>query len=461
MTASNTNHRTSGPSYQATAVILAIVGVCGWVAHGAVAGAAPDPAADVAASDSAAQEGALPPVYLTAPQADAPPIILMLPPAEQGGAGHGAGGRGAAGQSSGAVPGATPVATSVSAGVAPTSMLPGTVAGQTDPGAGTVVYLTAGSTPAASDAPAPTYLTVVPRGDDHAEPGRAPTSHQPGRGAEQTGYQVLATDGSIVYIGRNGQLTANTGKTSSSGVVALGVDGSDLQSGQSTTHTEEASHANGSFQGLTGSGAGRVAAISGFEDHSVSVIGDDQIVTYDDSNVFVDRDGQINANTGDTDSSGLNAVDVVDSRVRAGNSGDSEGDAEDEEEEEEGEGEEAGVAQEAAVEGESADDDEAEPQTTAPGLSAGAGQATVTDEGASSATGPGALVVGADGYDDVSIRSRGNRNLVTYDDSNVVIGGTGGVNAQIGDSDTGGAVVMGIHGSDVEAGCEGDLCYSD
>ena len=70
-------------------------------------------------------------------------------------------------------------------------------------------------------------------------------------------------------------------------------------------------------------------------------------------------------------------------------------------------------------------------------------------------------MVGADGYDDVSIRTRGNRDIVSYDDSNVVIGGTGNVNAQIGDSDTGGAVVMGIRNSDVEAGCEGDLCYSD
>ena len=70
---------------------------------------------------------------------------------------------------------------------------------------------------------------------------------------------------------------------------------------------------------------GRSIAVSGFEDHSVSVIGDDQIVTYDDSNVFVARNGQINANTGDTDSSGLNAVDVIGSRVRSGNSGDGEG----------------------------------------------------------------------------------------------------------------------------------------
>ena len=56
--------------------------------------------------------------------------------------------------------------------------------------------------------------------------------------------------------------------------------------------------------------------------------------------------------------------------------------------------------------------------------------------------------------------SRGNGNLISYDDSNVVIGGSGHVNAQVGDRYTGGAVVMGVHGSDVSAGCEGDLCYT-
>ncbi len=97
---------------------------------------------------------------------------------------------------------------------------------------------------------------------------------------------------------------------------------------------------------------------------------------------------------------------------------------------------------------------------------AGAGPArgqafgTVTDEGASTATGKTAFVVGADGIDDVSIRTRGRNDIVTYDDSNVTLGGEGKVNAQIGDSDTGGGVVMGIARSDVRAGCEGDLCYS-
>ena len=271
-------------------------------------------------------------------------------------------------------------------------------------------------------------------------------------------------------------------------------------SSPAVTYTVDAYHANSSFEVLASrlGEAGRSIALSGFEDHSVSVLGNDQIVTYDDSNVFIARNGQINANTGDTDSSGLNAVDVVGSRVRAGNSGDGEGNDDENEDEDEdtGQGEEEEVEEEEAtplplrtlagtsqtrtspvyVETASADaestdssDDEDENGTDESAedgipvfdLLPGATYATVTDEGASIATGRSSFVVGADGYDDVSIRTRGDRNIVTYDDSNVVIGGTGKVNAQIGDSDTGGAVVMGIYGSDVAAGCEGDLCYPD
>ena len=191
--------------------------------------------------------------------------------------------------------------------------------------------------------------------------------------------------------------------------------------------------------------------------------------------MFIDRKGLINANTGDTDSSGLNAVDVGDSTVRAGNSGDGEGGGEDEESTEEEVA--AGSWLAGHVDGREAalrltrgpprpgggPDDAEECGDEEAAVTPGKGQAfgTVTDEGASGATGKNAFVVGADGYDDVSIRSHGRNDIVTYDDSNVTIGGEGKVNAQIGDSDTGGGVVMGIRGSDVRAGCEGDLCYSE
>ena len=54
--------------------------------------------------------------------------------------------------------------------------------------------------------------------------------------------------------------------------------------------------------------------------------------------------------------------------------------------------------------------------------------------------------------DDNGVRVHGNRNVATYDDGNVAVGGTGNVNAQIGDSDTSGAVVMGVRYSDIAAG---------
>lgn len=291
---------------------------------------------------------------------------------------------------------------------------------------------------------------------------------------------ITASNGAIVYISQQGNLIANTGATSTSGIVALGVQQSDLGSGRSTgsntvtttTTTAPAAGsnplANASWQALhPGSGTGSTA-ISGFEDHSVSVLGNNSVTTYDDSNVFLSRDGDINANTGDTDSSGLNAVDVWDSRVRAGNSGDGE-DVEQSDDDAPTVGPNAAASDDSDAEttaeaspsdASSSDDEDSESSDSGETGSAQLGQAgaTVSDEGASTATGSHSLVVGADGYDDVSIRSQGDGNITTYDDSNLVIGGTGHVNAQIGDSDTGGTVVMGIHGSDVSGGCEGDLC---
>ncbi|MFI6424731.1 hypothetical protein [Promicromonospora sp. NPDC050880] len=461
---SSENRRAGGLSPQACAVILGVAGMCAWVAHDVLTGTA-------AASPAAAATAPAGDVYVTtpgAPPADTPPVVLMLAP--DGSA------RPAETTSAPAQAAPAPAAPAPSAGrarTAPSATHTGPQAARTSGAAPLTEPPQAAGTPPrpvrsapdqgrTTDAAGPADpVVVVPM-------GRAPRSG----GTHGTTYQVLAADGSIVYIGEDGELVANTGAVTSSGVLSLGSDGSSLRSGQSTT----GSHQNDTFGGLLlGSAGDRPIAISGFEDHSVSVVGDDQVVTYDDSNVFLGRDGRINANTGDTDSSGLNAVDVTGSVVRSGNSGDAE-DTEDEEEDEQeddeqddgddGEDEEVTARQSTGKSG--AHRDRGGPAGAFVGPVAGpvaspapAGQATVTDEGESSATGRGALVVGADGFDDVSVRSRGHRNVVTYDDSNVVIGGTGPVNTQIGDSDTGGAVVMGVHGSDVRAGCEGDLCYSD
>jgi hypothetical protein len=278
----------------------------------------------------------------------------------------------------------------------------------------TIVDGRAEPSPAAPASPAVSAVVAAPA------PAPAPAAAP---AAAASGLVVVAYDGSIVFVGDDGVLTANTGAVSSSGTLAIDSQGSTLSSGNSAAPV--LSLGGSATQGpLAGNLGGRPVSIAGFEDHSINVLGNDQIVTYDDSNVFLDRTGQINANTGDTDSSGLNAVDVTGSSVRSGDSGDDEDDSEEGEEDEE-------------------EEDLATLSSTA---------SSADDDATTSASGHNPLVIGGDGYDDLAVRSAGNRNIITYDDSNVVIGGTGGVNAQIGDSDTGGAVVMGIHDSQVVAG---------
>lgn len=265
---------------------------------------------------------------------------------------------------------------------------------------------------------------------------------------------VLAHDGAIVYLGNDGELTANTGDVRSSGAVTIDSEGSTLQTGRSTVTTAPdpaatsdpaggPDHATGAVRAADGEVVnefaphlgGRSVAIAGYENHSVNVAGNDQIVTYDDSNVYVNRNGEIMGNTGDTDSSGLNALFVVRSVVRSGDSADAPPGQEPEEPEEPEEEEELRAGTLAAT----------------AGSPTGSGAVT-DDDGGTTASGRNPLVIGGDGYDDLGVRSGGNRNIVTYDDSNVVIGGTGAAMTQIGDSDTGGAVVMAIIDSRVEAG---------
>jgi hypothetical protein len=64
----------------------------------------------------------------------------------------------------------------------------------------------------------------------------------------------------------------------------------------------------------------------------------------------------------------------------------------------------------------------------------------------------GSLPIRGDGFDDISLNVRGNHNVATEDDGNVVVGGRGDVNAQIDDSDTSGTVTMHTTRSTVEGG---------
>ena len=351
--------------------------------------------------------------------------------------------------------------------------------------------------PVAVPGPAPGQPAPVDQPSASARVPRQLVATIPAAGTKAPHTQlVLAQDGSIIVVGDAATLTANTGSTSSSGAVVLNSQDSTVSSGTSTLTGLVGTTATGGLasstsgspattaapaqlsastyasQGSTSIGpvdpivaalgnalalqlTGRPVAMAGYEDHSVSLFGNDQIITYDDSNVFINRNGQLNSNTGDTDSSGLNAVDVVDSVVRSGDhteDGDDEDNGDDGEEEEEPE-EEEDLALQAGGPPDSGVTASTMTRQALASTTIAADTATSVDpDASSSATGRNPLVIGADGYDDVSIRSTGNRNIVTYDDSNVVIGGTGPVNAQIGDSDTSGAVVMGIRGSDVRSG---------
>ena len=159
---------------------------------------------------------------------------------------------------------------------------------------------------------------------------------------------------------------------------------------------------------------------------SIGVDGNENLVTYNDSNLFFHRIGTLNGNTGNTDTSGLNVVDATRSTVRSGNSW-------------------ASVHAPVA------------PTPTRSGviqLPTNGASASVTDGngGVATATGDDTLVIGGHGVDDRGVTVYGNRNAVTYDDGSATVGGTGDVNSQIGDSANGGTVAMKVVDSTVVGG---------
>jgi hypothetical protein len=338
---------------------------------------------------------------------------------------------------------------------------------------------------------------------------------------------VIAADGAIVAVGDHPIVTGNTGDTSASGIIAVDAHDSALISGDSERKTVEqvsppsspsASTAETNAEappsgdtdpasatgGNNRSGGGRRAvAIAGMENHSVDVGGDENVVTYDDSNVALDRNGRVNGNTGDTDTSGLNVVDDEGSMIRSGDSGDSDEAPDDppfaasaarppssttgrrdasrpsapakesSAPPAEDKGQQSGSRPSAPApessarppaEGNGRGDSSrpaaavattsTRPLAEANGRQGGAQpSASVADvNGVSTATADDSLVIGGDGIDDNGVTVRGRRNVVNYDDGNVAVGGTGDVNSQIGDSDTGGAVTIGTRGSRIRAG---------
>jgi hypothetical protein len=242
----------------------------------------------------------------------------------------------------------------------------------------------------------------------------------------------------------------------------------------------------------------RGIAFSEWESYRTDVAGRNIIVTTDDSNFFQDRNGKLNGNTGDTDASGLNVTGATDSVILGTESADEapyqtvgqgvvdiasgkpstpdENSGEDDDEDEDSAesqasqstggnaGEdgapdtdtgdaESSVARAAFIPMAAADDDGFDFPYTAWMNQVGGSAATAihTDEGTTLASGQEAFVIGGDGYDDDDNRVTGENIVVTRDDGNVVLGGTGDVNAQIGDSEQG-AVIMDVTRTYIQGG---------
>jgi len=242
----------------------------------------------------------------------------------------------------------------------------------------------------------------------------------------------------------------------------------------------------------------RGIAFSEWESYRTDVAGRNILVTTDDSNFFRDRDGKLNANTGDTDASGLNVIGAVDSVIRgsesadeapwqtmaaalvdlAGEDGttpppDDDDDDDGDDDEDSDEFQEPNGDSPAGTPAPIGSQPSQGSSPTSPAPSSGdeggvegfdfpykswvehanASVATAvhTDEGTTLASGSDAIVIGADGYDDDDNRAVGENITITRDDGNVVIGGTGDVNAQIGDSEQG-AVIMDVTRTFIQGG---------
>ncbi len=109
---------------------------------------------------------------------------------------------------------------------------------------------------------------------------------------------VIANNGAIVSVGDNTVLTANTGDAGASGVIALDVDGSAVTSGTSglsgwtggssepppgsPTGTQGSVSTSATSSAPAGGAPGtRAVAIAGYQDKTITVVGNDNLLTND------------------------------------------------------------------------------------------------------------------------------------------------------------------------------------
>jgi hypothetical protein len=368
---------------------LGIVGaiVLGWVLHMGVA------AATAGRSSVAAQ----PAQYAAAPAAPAPVRITLVTPPPNAGAER--------------TETPAPIEVSASPGAASSPA----VASPSPPGA-TVAAVN--DSPMAVGPSQVDGLSVIANGD----------------------HIVIANNGAIISVGDNTVVRGNTGDATSSGTIALDVTGSDIATGNSSVSATSPSVpstttpigsanppnvANGPGAATRSSSRTRSTAINGYDIRTIDVDGGQNLITYDDSNLFFHRIGNLNGNTGDTDTSGANVVDATRSSVRSGNS--------------------VGAVLAPAT--------PAPTQAGGYALPTNGASATVAEgTGLATATGDDTLVIGGTGVDDRGVSVHGSRNAITSHDGNAAIGGRGDVNSQIGNSANGGAVAMKVVDTNIVAG---------
>lgn len=255
---------------------------------------------------------------------------------------------------------------------------------------------------------------------------------------------VATTDDSNVFIKRNGQLNGNTGDTDASGLNVTAARNAVIRGSESADEAPWQTAAATLVELATGERP------------------DGPLSDEDDDD---DDDDDGDANDPDPGANGTNpfpyAVGARTTAPRAG--GDDAAELDDDADDDEGDDADAPRAERPAATaavitptGDDDDDDDDEDEFDFPytewtqQVSADTATAVHTDEGTTLASGQDAIVVGGDGYDDDN-RAVGEHLVVTRDDSHVVIGGTGNVNAQVGDSEQG-AVIMDVDNVFIQGG---------
>jgi hypothetical protein len=206
--------------------------------------------------------------------------------------------------------------------------------------------------PAATDAPATTTTTAPAPTDAAASQSAATATTDPA--ADATGTRAVALEGlelrsievggndnllvydeSTLFFHRIGTLNGNTGDTDTSGLNVVDATRSSVRSGSSAVWAEQIAPApapvvvtpaaSGTATVADGNGIATasgddtlVIGGDGVEDRRVRMLGDRNVVSYDDAQAAIGGAGDVNAQVGDSANGGTVVMKVVDSNIQAG-----------------------------------------------------------------------------------------------------------------------------------------------